>query len=288
MAEVEKSDTPSPEPIPGFANFGIMSLQGVDNARDLGGMPAIPGYRIKKRRLLRSGDLHDATAEDMRQLIDMHDLEYVVDLRCKSEIDRQPDPKPLMHGIEYVHLPVLSESTVNLGGISVWNITHDLRLAREFTAHPFEKIQELYSQATLGELGIHAYDELLHGLLEVKDGGAVLWHCTQGKDRTGIAAILIEHCLGVSPENIRKDYLATNLTVKGWMEHMAKTLGRVNLALGFDKAVEAYAYANTRYLDYVMKIFNDIFGGLDTYIEKTLRFSQADRQQLRDMYLERG
>ena len=288
MTDVEKCDQPIPEPIPGFANFGIMSLQGVDNARDLGGLPAAPGYRIKKRRLMRSGDLHDATAEDMRQLIDMHDLEYVIDLRTTSEIEREPDPKPLMHGIEYEHLSVVSEGVVGLGGVSVWSITHDLKLAREFTAHPFKKFEDLYSQAVLGELGITAYDTLLHGLLNVDEGGAVLWHCTQGKDRTGIAAILIEYCLGVSMENIRKDYLATNLTVKGWMEHMARTLGRVNLALGFDKAVEAYAYANTCYFDYVMKIFNDIFGGLDAYIEKTLHFSQGEQQQLREMYLERG
>lgn len=281
-------EQPLPEAIPGFPRFGIMSLQGVSNARDLGGLPALDGYRIKRRRLLRSGDLHDATAEDMRLLIDMHDLEYVVDLRTKSEIEHEPDPKPLMQGIEYLHLPVLSEGAVGLGGVSIWNITHDARLAREFTAHPFEKIKELYSQAVLGELGIKAYSDLLHDLLEVEDGGAVLWHCTQGKDRTGVAAILIEHALGVALEDIRKDYLATNLTVDGWMERMAKSLGKVNMALGFDKAVEAYAYANTCYFDYTMRIFDDMFGSIDAYLEKALRFGRSEQAQLRALYLERA
>ena len=288
MASEETCTYPIPEPIPGFSRFGLMKLQGVSNARDLGGFPVADGWRIKKRRLMRAGDLHDATAEDMRLLIDMHDLEYVVDMRTKVEIDREPDPKPLMHGIEYVNLSVLSESAVGLGGVSLWNITHDARLAKEMTTHPVEKMQELYSQAILGERGIEAYDRFLHGLLNVKDGEAVLWHCTQGKDRTGIAAILVEYVLGASLENMRKDYLATNISVDGWLENMAKTFGNVSMPLGINKAIEAYAYASTCYFDYAMKMFNDIFGSLDSYIEKTLHFTKEEQEQLRAMYLERS
>ena len=143
-----------PEPVPGFPNFGYLALHGVDNARDLGGMPAADGKRIRKRRLLRSGALGEATAADIKQLVRMHDMEYVVDLRAPLEVERTPDPLPLLSGVEYVSLPPLPDGAIiTVGRMSV---AKDKKLKQEFTGHPFETIKDLYPKAILGELGIEA------------------------------------------------------------------------------------------------------------------------------------
>lgn len=272
-----------PHPVPGFANFGYMALKGVDNARDLGGMPTADGRRIRKRRLLRSGALGGATASDIKQLVRMHDMEYVVDFRAPAEVDRTPDPMPLLTGVEYVNTPSLPDGAiVTIGRMS---IAKDKKLLREFTSHPFDTLMDLYPKALLGEMGIVAYRRFLHDLLEVKTG-ATLWHCTQGKDRTGIAAILVEHALGVRREVILADYLATNLFVGGGIVVLEKILRRLHIARSLARGIEAYAYAHQVFYDAALKAMDGVFGSIDAYMERELDFGEDEKQTLRDLYLE--
>lgn len=272
-----------PKPVPGFPNFGAMTLAGVDNARDLGGMPTEDGKRIRKRRLLRSGALGEATASDIKQLVRMHDMEYVVDLRTAAEAERMPDPMPLMAGVEYVNTPSLSDGAIV--SVGTMNIAKDKKLMKEFTGHPFETIKDLYPKALLGEAGIEAYGRFLHDLLKESEG-ATLWHCTQGKDRTGIAAILVEHALGVSHDVIVADYLATNLFIGGWMARMERFLSTMHIAQAIDADIEAYAYAHLMYFDAAMDAMCGVFGSIDAYMERELDFGPAEKRELRRLYLE--
>lgn len=272
-----------PDPIPGFANFGYMALRGVDNARDLGGMPTADGRRIRKRRLLRSGALEAATAADIKQLVRMHDMEYVVDLRAPAEVDRSPDPMPLLTGVEYVNTPSLPDGAiVTIGRAS---IAKDRKLLGEFTNHPFETVMDLYPKALLGEMGIEAYKRFLHELLEAKTG-AILWHCTQGKDRTGIAAILVEHALGVSKENIIADYLATNLFMRGGIVVLEKVLRKLHVAKNLTRGIEAYVHAHRVYFNAALKAMDGVFGSIDAYMARELDFGEHEKQTLRELYLE--
>ena len=280
--EAKRCEPVDPEPIPGFADFGHVNLKGVINCRDLGGMPAADGRRIKKRHLLRSADLHDATESDIEQLKTMHDLAYVIDLRAEFEVERVPDALYHMQGIEYVNLPALSDGTLGFSGIK--HLGEDLRSMREFIHDPFEMIGGLYPKALLGELGIHAYSTMLHDLLE--HDGATLWHCTQGKDRTGMGAIIVEWALGVPKDLIKRDYLATNLFIKPWIDKMEKmTVDKVVLrSIGAD--LEAYAFANPCYFDKAFEAIDDEYGSMDHYFSMALDFGPEKQAVLRDKYLE--
>lgn len=273
----------SPAPIEGFPKFGHIPLQGVINCRDLGGMPTADGRRIRKRRLMRSADLHDATAEDMKQLVRMHDLEYVVDLRADYEVENAPDPIPLMTGIEYVHLPALSDDAIGFSGLK--NIVNDVKMLSRFSKDPVETIEELYYKCVMGEYGKRAYKTFLNDLLKSGDGGS-LWHCTQGKDRTGIAAILVEYSLGVSPDHIRRDYLATNLFIKPWVDKMNSLMRNKVLVGGLGIDLEAYTYANMCYFDKAVETIVDNYGSMDNYLTRALDFDPDKRAKLRELYLE--
>lgn len=272
-----------PQAIPGFPTFGHITLQGVDNARDLGGMPTEDGKRIKGGRLLRSGDLAHATAEDAQQLMVTHHLARIVDLRTPLEAERAPDPLELLPGVEYVNTPALPNGAIV--SVGQGSLAKDAKLMHEFTAHPFDAIKALYPEALLGELGIKAYGDFLHDLLEAEEG-ATLWHCTQGKDRTGMAAILVEHALGVSQEHILADYLATNLFIDGWMARMEHMLRTMPFAKGIDADIDAYAYAHAVYFEAAMEAMNSVYGSIDAYLEQELHFGPAEKRQLRAMYLE--
>lgn len=271
-----------PHDIPGFRNFGHIKLRGVSNARDLGGMPAADGRRIARRRLVRSSALHDATPEDMKQLLHMHGVDCVIDFRTDAEIERDPDPKPLMQGVKYLHLPVFTQEAIGI--TSGGNPARDLRAMREYADKPYEMIEELYSKSVLGAQGIAAYKEFLHDLLsEAK--GATLWHCTQGKDRTGMAAVLVEYALGVPMEYILDDYLATNLFVRGWAEALRSFLADKPFARGIDNDVSAYAFANTCYFEAMFAAIVNSYGSMDSYLARALDFGPAEQARLQELYL---
>lgn len=272
-----------PEPIPGFNKFGYLNLQGVHNCRDLGGLPAADGRRIRKRRLLRSAELENATAEDMRQLTRMHDLTYVVDLRAPYEVESQPDPLPLMRGVEYTNLAVLSDNAIGFTGLK--HLGSDLKMMRQFMKNPYQLVLDLYPKAVLGEYGINAYSKLLNDLLTV-NSGATLWHCTQGKDRTGIAALFIEYALGVPPEYIRADYLATNLFIKPWVDKVSGVMRKSLLGHGIGVDLEAYSFANLCYFDAAIEAINESYGNIDNYMRRALNFGPEKQTMLRALYLE--
>lgn len=271
-----------PHDIPGFRNFGHITLRGVSNARDLGGMPAADNKRIARRRLVRSSGLHDATPEDMKQLLHMHGVDCVIDFRTDSEIEREPDPKPLMQGVKYMHLPVFTQEAVGI--TSGGNPLKDFRVLMEYAGKPYEMIGELYPKSVLGEPGKKAYSEFLDDLLH-ETKGATLWHCTQGKDRTGIGAVLVEYILGVPMDYIQDDYLATNLFVGGWAETVRKFLADKRFGRQVDEDVNAYAFASMCYLDNMFSAVNRAYGSLDNYIVKALNFEPDKWRKMRELYL---
>ncbi|WP_165253102.1 tyrosine-protein phosphatase [Adlercreutzia sp. ZJ304] len=270
-----------PHDIPGFRNFGHIKLRGVANARDLGGMPAADDRRIARRRLVRSSALHDATLEDIKQLLHMHEVDCVVDFRTNSEVEKDPDPKPLMSGVKYVHLPVFTQEAVGITGSGP---ARDFRTLVAYIDKPYEMIEELYPRSVLGAAGIRAYSEFLHDLLDAPKG-ATLWHCTQGKDRTGMATVLVEYALGVPMKYILSDYLATNLFVRGWAEVLRSLLADKTVARGLDNDVNAYAFANKCYFEAMMTAVANSYGSLDNYFVRALDFGPDKQAYLRDLYL---
>ena len=95
-----------PESIPGFENFGHVTLRGARNTRDLGGLSTADGRVIASGRLIRSGDLHKCTDEDIELLRGGHGLARVVDFRTAKEREGAPDPQARLLGIVFVELPV--------------------------------------------------------------------------------------------------------------------------------------------------------------------------------------
>ena len=67
-------------------------LCGVENTRDLGGFETTDGRKIKKHRLIRSGELAKLTKGDIEKLKNEYNLKIVIDLRTDMEIEHKPDP----------------------------------------------------------------------------------------------------------------------------------------------------------------------------------------------------
>lgn len=280
---VKAGEIEKPTPIAGFANFGHIPLEGMANARDLGGMPTEDGRVIKMGRLLRSDALHHATEADLGWLMGACNVQRVFDFRSVEERQAHPDPQAQMDGVVFYETPVFNVASVGVvPGQGLKKNADDLKHVAE-GLHPL--IRAVYPKCLLGQEGIAAYRALFDALLKAEDG-ATLWHCTEGKDRTGLAAVLVEHALGVSDEDIRKDYLATNLFAQTVAERIADALGRHHIAERADMDLDAVFYAYEDYLDEALAAVERDYGSLDWYMEEQLGMTPEVRRQLQDMYLE--
>lgn len=272
-----------PQPIPGFENFGHVTLRGARNTRDLGGLSTADGRAIAVGRLIRSGDLHKCTDEDIELLRDGHGLARVVDFRTAKEREGAPDPQDRMQGVDFADLPVFSEAAVGItheGGMA-----GDLAALKRFSGNARETIRGLYVTCLLGEDGKRAYREFFETLLAA-EGGATLWHCTEGKDRAGLASVLVEYALGVPMPHIRADYLATNLFARGRAEEILDALAGHGLLEHVDLDVDAIFYASMDYLDAALEAVEQECGGMDAYLAAVLGVGERERERLRELYLQ--
>ncbi len=272
-----------PSAIPGFPDFGHITFEGLPNTRDLGGMPAADGRRIKPGCLLRSGALHHAASSDLERLrADLH-LACVVDLRTTLEREKDPDPYRKLPQTAFYDLPVLTGEAVG--------VTHEGDLGEELkklagTQIDIHRIvRSIYEHALVSPAGRIAYGSFLTIALENPEG-AILWHCTEGKDRAGLAAVVIERALGVTEQNVKADYLATNLFVRNHLEKMMDELAEKIPGLrGLDNSIDAAFYAFSDYFASAMASIDEAYGSFDAYLEKGLSFGPDKQAALRAKYL---
>ena len=198
-----------------------IGMQGIGNARELGGYPAADGRRVRKGVLLRTAKLSTATGDDLRRLDEEFRVAKVIDLRSDEEISGAPEvtmvtgvpgpePDPLPRGAEYFHLSVMdmqelmAEMSSLRGGADLITALSTLTESGIFG----DKLYYVFLDRALGKA---SYSRMFRELISLEEGRAMLFHCTQGKDRTGVAAMLILSALGVSEDIIVEDYMLTNL-----------------------------------------------------------------------------
>lgn len=208
----------------------------VVNVRDLGGLP-VGGRRIRSGRLLRTAHLHDASDADVRLLAEHFRLRVIFDFRTFSEAQALPDRE--VPGAEHILLPTLDVEAERASGEAVPAETwldlpsHIVRLA--FTPLFQQKARELYPSLVISEFSQLQYATFLNKILETPDG-AVLWHCSQGKDRAGWASAFVLAALGASREVIVKDFDLSNQSYASKVEALEAQLR------GKDGADEAMAF----------------------------------------------
>lgn len=229
----------------------------IQNMRDLGGLKNRDGKMIKAHCLIRSAHLAQAAEEDLEG------VSAVIDLRTPEESRQAPDRT---WGREYLSLPVFTaeQAGISYGHGLAGQLIPDMaflygRLVRE-CAEPLRKI-------------------VLTVLEHDFSAGAILWHCTEGKDRCGITSALILQILGVDRQTILEDYLKTNLVN---MPKAIQIRDRLIPAHGKEFADSVYqAYiADGKYLQAAW----DAMG--ENYVEEILGIGPEKISAFRDAVLE--
>lgn len=243
-------------------------LNGASNFRDLGGYKTKSGKTVKWGKVYRSADISRLSEADLAVLHDRK-ITYDVDLRGHEEAQAAPDK--LNPGIDYVLCPAGSDS-IN---------TKMAKLMMAPNVNGDSVMVNFYSNTNyLAD----RYTPFFNKLLSVPDDQSLLFHCTAGKDRTGIAAALFLYSLGVPYKTIVNDYTATNYYRTAENDRSVKgMMGMMHINEGTARSM---MMAKKEYLDATFAAINKKYGSVDNFLKNQLKLDDKQLAVLKNKYLE--
>lgn len=262
-----------------------INLKSVGNARELGGYPVADGRKIKHGLLLRTAALNTISSEDVKRLKDVYRLSVVADLRMS--IEAAPKPDPVIEGVKYTNLRVINEELY----------TKMLEKKLEFEGDAIQRLmyvvdsglfsEDSYISFLSEESGKKAYREFFVELLNLPPERSLLFHCTQGKDRTGCAAMLILSALGADEETIMSDYLLTNVFNAERIGQQRKMLlSRGIKESELDKYMIVLDEVSPKLMSSVLEWLRKNYGSPVGYITKELGITEDEIGTLKSKFLD--
>ena len=256
-----------------------LPLTKVNNARDLGAYEGIDGRKIKSHRLLRTGKLVNMTPEDEEYLVN-YGLNKIVDLRTPSEIRTAPDKVPV--NVEHFDMSVHEDEKV---GVPDEKRAALRKMYDKDQSAGFKGMCHQYEITVNSAHSQKAYHDLLE-LLANNETGATIYHCSEGKDRTGFASLYIMHILGVDLTVIREDYLYSNYALTDYRARLDKKIIKEGGNDILRACMRSLGSVANEYLDTALLLIDKEYGGLDEYLKNQIGVTPDMVEQLRNLYLE--
>jgi protein-tyrosine phosphatase len=251
----------------------ILHVEGVANFRDIGGYPAVDGKRTRWGLYYRSGMLGELT-ENGRAMLRALNIRWVCDLRLHEEVTQSPDRIRDNPDIRYSHKPLFAPDD-----------TRRRLQALLFNQRKLPQlIRESYTTVFL-DANAPLYGEVLRELLQPGALPAVV-HCTAGKDRTGIAAMLLMLALGVDEATIIADYSLSNYyftTFRAYAADVARKLRWFGLNAS---ALTPLLIAQPDVLRAALDHLRAKYGGAERYLTEAAGLTDAEIAALRAVFLE--
>lgn len=235
-------------------------MQGGYNFRDLGGFKTKEGKSVQWGKVFRSDDLSNMTDQDLEYLSNIP-LLTVVDFRSEEEIDKAPDrlPSSLKNYYKFCINPGNLKKAVE----NLHNMTSD---------KIDDAMMELNCLLVSDKDSIQKYTQFF-ALLQSTNNIPLLFHCSAGKDRTGMAAALFLYALGVEEKEIWDDYLSSNVYLG---DKYRKYVQKYPNLKSLFEVKASYLKAG------IDKVKKD-FGSVQNYLIQVLK---VDVDKLKSLYLE--
>jgi len=246
-----------------------VNLQGAANFRDLGGYTTADGHHVKWNKIYRSADMSKLTDADLA-ILAQRNIAYDVDLRGTQESKQAPDK--LNPNTDYILCPAGSDSLNN--GL-MKNLT-------QLKGRSADSIMiGYYSNTTYLK---DRYKPFFDKLLGLPTDKSLVFHCTAGKDRTGIGAALLLYVLGVPYTTIVQDYEASNYYRKDVNGQM---VGPMMKMMGIDSnTANAMLGVKHEYLDATFAALTKQYGSVDNFLKTQIGLDASKIKALRKQFLD--
>jgi protein-tyrosine phosphatase len=261
-----------------------IALEGTPNFRDLGGYETTDGRFVRWGILYRSGVLSNLTAKDFTYLSQLG-VREVCDFRTDLENATAPEVWVPGAGVEHIHLPIGPDSNKD------WAQTMEEALGKNPTPEQLKS----YLTHTYGDFAFTHASEYRKLFAELKEGPLpLLYHCTAGKDRTGVFSAFVLLTLGVPEKTALADYELTNKYLRDAMSPLAShkllassTPRNSPLANLTPDQQHVLMAADPDYLKATLRQIEAKYGSFANYRRTELGVSDTDVEILRARLLER-
>ena len=218
-------------------------LEGCANFRDLGGYPTADGRTVKWRRLFRADAPNTLTEADVQSVTGDLGISAVIDLRNSDEVLTDGRGLLALSGIGYHHFPFIERR-----GLPPPTDGEDSE----------RRLTEIYQWMlhNSGTLMAQAFTTLSHEI-----NHPAVFHCSAGKDRTGVLAATILAVLGVRREDVIADYLMTNDVIDD-------ILARIKKMPGFENSTRAGQMVQKVAIEKFLDAAETEYGGAEAYLRR--------------------
>jgi protein-tyrosine phosphatase len=217
----------------------LISLENMVNTRDLGGYETQGGMYSRAHKYIRSSSPAHASKKDIQTLKE-YGVKVVIDLRSDFEKEHQANPLKNEQDIDFYEVNLFASSSASvvpdevqrykdLGGVYIYMLEANrdkiLDIFRIFLKYPYE---------------------------------GILFHCSAGKDRTGIISALLLDLIGCHEYDIVKDYSESyenNLEINGELAEMIK-----------NEEAKQYLRSSPRYMMEFLDYLREHYGSSQEYL----------------------
>lgn len=226
-------------------------IEGAVNFRDLGGYPASDGLVVRSGRVFRCGMMHHISPAGLGTLRDRLGVRTVVDLRNDRELTDDGVSPFAEYGID--------RHNVAIGGETVMTPEERRERFRAFAENRVDWCESYIAMAGRASVAFRSFFEL------AADAGnaPLVFHCTGGRDRTGVAAALLLSSLGVDDDTIAYDYSLTGDLLQPYLDLFGRQMESLGMSReSWSRLLETPADAMRRFLAWL----REQHGGAESYL----------------------
>jgi protein-tyrosine phosphatase len=222
-----------------------LDVDGCNNFRDLGGYPARGGTRLRWRQLFRADGLHHLTDAGVRAFRDELGIDHIIDLRSSAELELDGRGPLAATEARFHHLPLFDGGAAqqDFERPADWTLADLYFQMLEFAAGPVARVVTTIASSK----------------------APAVYHCTAGKDRTGVISAVVLGALGVPDEILIADYAATKESLEAIIERLMQSDGYQDM---FENLPPDTLHAEPETMIGLLALVRSEYGSMTGYLEK--------------------
>lgn len=247
----------------------------IKNFRDVSGYKNKYGETMKEQKIFRGGPLDKVSAEETQYMEDELGIRYILDYRDEQESLLAADVE--FPNAEWERIPALRVKHAAKEGFDFGAMLKS-GITAEKIDFMSEYIKEGYKQMAFDNPAYYRVFELL-----LRGDGHIYFHCSAGKDRTGVCAFLIMMALGMDEEDAVSEYLLSNEYLRDGNEELFRLL---NITEEDAERCSVLLFVQEENIRCTIASIKERYETYGAFFEKEYGLDAAKRQRLRDLYCE--
>lgn len=246
------------------------------NFRAIHGYTNQYGETMKDNCIFRGAALHMLKAEDIAYMEDELGIRYILDYRDEQEACQAEDAAFIK--AKYERIGALQVEHADKAGFDFGAIVQN-GLTEEMFVFVLEYLKEGYRKMAFDNPAYHRLFELL-----LRDDGRVYFHCSAGKDRTGVAGFLIMLALGMSEDDAVREYLLSNKYLEKTNEKFCE---QMKIPKDMREKCAPLLFVQEEFIRYTINAIKEKYQNYDEFLESEYGLDVKKRARLREIYCEK-